>query len=222
MPRVIDISLPLQAGYRMQTPEGVKNLQLEFELLKDYAGGAGQLVHAVHMRLHNGTHVDAPMHFFEGGLSVDQVSLETFHGEAVLADLSDRPRNTGIGRDHLVEALGGRPIHGIRVLLRTNWNRNYGEPGYEEGSPYITPEAVDWIVSQGPVLVGYDYAHGKDAPDSPAKFYSLRTFLGSGIVTMGYLKNLDQIDAARTFTLTCLPLAFRGVESSPVRAVAVQ
>lgn len=221
--KLIDISLRLTPGYQMRTPEGVKNVQLSFETIKDYPGGSGQYVSAVHMRLHNGTHVDAPQHFVEGGPGIDDMPLETFFGDTVLLDLTRVGQNAPIRREDVETSAEGRPrIEGKRVLLRTGWNRHYGEAGYQEGSPYISAGAVDWIVSQGPVLVGYDYMHGKPDPDAPYPSYALRTFLEAGIVTMGYLRNLDLIDAAVPIELCAFPLAFVGVESSPVRAVVIQ
>ena len=98
MRKITDISLVLDASYVHQTPEGVKNVQLEFELIKDYPGGAGQQVRAVHMRLHHGTHVDAPMHFVSGGAAINAFPLETFCGPAVLVDLTPIADNEQIAQ----------------------------------------------------------------------------------------------------------------------------
>ena len=38
------------------------------------------------MCAHNGTHVDAPYHFFEGGKPIDQLALEHFIGYAYVAE----------------------------------------------------------------------------------------------------------------------------------------
>lgn len=222
MPKVIDISLDLGDSYVHHTPEGVRNVQLEFELIKDYPGGAGQQVRSVHMRLHHGTHVDAPMHFVQGGAPINAFPLETFCGPAVLVDLTAVRENEPIEPKHLEKALAGRDVAGQRVLLRTDWNRNYGRPDYEQRAPYIGPAAVDWLSERKPALVGYDYAHAKDAPDTPAPVYAVRTFLESGIITMGYIRNLDKIDPARELTLVAVPLAFSDVEASPVRAVVIE
>jgi arylformamidase len=219
---LVDISLSLDADYRHQTPEGVKNDQLEFELIKDYPGGQGQQVRAVSMRLHHGTHVDAPMHFVPGGATLEKIPLETFYGEAMVLDLTAIGQNEPIEPAHVEAALGGRDLNGARVLLRTDWNAHYGEPGYFEASPYISPKAVDWICARKPLLVGYDYSHPKDAPDTPAPVYAVRTFLENEIVPMGYLRNLDQVDPRRPMILSAFPLAFSGVEASPVRAVLIQ
>lgn len=222
MPRIVDISLPLDSGYRMHTPEGVKNVQLEFEQIKDYPGGAGQYVSAVHMRLHNGTHVDAPMHFVQGGMTIDQLPLETFCGPGVMADLTAVSEGCPIRAEDIERAVGGASLRGARIFLRTNWNHHYGEDGYEEKSPYISVGAVDWLCEQQPVLVSYDYSHGKDDPEAPSRYYAVRTFLEHNIATMGYVRNLDKIDASKPFTVIAVPLAFKGVESSPVRAVLMQ
>jgi kynurenine formamidase len=220
--KLVDISLSLDGGYQHQTPEGVKNVQLEFELIKDYPGGQGQQVRAVRMRLHHGTHVDAPMHFVPGGGTIEKIPLETFYGDAMILDLTAIGQNEPILPDHIEAALGNRDLANARVLLRTDWNAHYGEPGYHEASPYISPAAVNWICRSKPLLVGYDYSHPKDAPGTPAPVYAVRTFLEHQIVPMGYIRNLDQVDATRPMTLSAFPLAFSGVEASPVRAVLIQ
>jgi len=219
---VIDISLELGSGYLHNTPEGVKNVQLAFELIKDYPGGLGQQVRAVNMRLHHGTHVDAPMHFVPGGKGIGEFPLSTFCGPAILVDLTSVGENTAISAGLLEKQVNGRSVEGQRVLLRTDWNAHYGEPDYNERAPYIGPDAVDWLVERKPALVGYDYAHSKDAPDSPRTVYALRGFLENDIVTMGYIRNLHRIDPERDLTLVAVPLAFEDVEASPVRAVVIE
>lgn len=222
MPKLIDISMKLVESFSMPQPTGVKNVQLSFDLIKDYPGGAGQQVRAVQMRLHHGTHVDAPMHFHKGAASLADLPLDTFYGDITLVDLSGIGRNAAIRKHDLASAIGGRDIRGGRVLIRTNWNRRYGEPDYDANSPYISVEAVDWLAARGPALVGYDYAHAKDGPDVPTPTYAVRTFLAHRIVTLGYLRNLDQIDSHAPATLVAFPLAFGEVEASPVRAVVIQ
>src|SRR5579863_7586182 len=92
--RIIDISLALDANqYRMHTPKGFsKDMQFAVETLKEHdaPGGAGQIVRGVHMRLHAGSHVDAPEHMVKGGKQLHQLPLELFIGDAIIADLRDK------------------------------------------------------------------------------------------------------------------------------------
>lgn len=222
--KIIDISLPLNDRYRMHTPTGfTKDLQFAVEVLKDFdaPGGAGQIVRGAHMRLHAGTHVDAPEHFVKGGTHIYEVPLSTFIGDAVVANLSDKPPDSPITAQDLERTVGGKLKRGERLLIRTDWNKHYGEAEWLEGSPYITPEAVDWCVARGAVLVGMDFAHAKDAPGSPAKFYASKTLCENNVMVMAYLRNLDRINKDRV-TLIALPLAIMGVESTPVRAVVLE
>ena len=72
--KLIDISLELDArNFHMRTPVGFKrDMQFEVEVIKDFdaEGGAGQIVRGVHMRLHAGSHIDAPEHNVRGGTQV--------------------------------------------------------------------------------------------------------------------------------------------------------
>src|SRR6202035_5812587 len=89
--KIVDISLELDAkNFGMRTPAGfTKDLQFQMEVLKEHdaPGGAGQIVSGVHMRLHAGSHIDAPEHNVPGGRQVQDLPLETFTGDAVIADL---------------------------------------------------------------------------------------------------------------------------------------
>jgi kynurenine formamidase len=148
--------------------------------------------------------------------------LSTFIGDAVLFDFTHIEENRPITAAEFEKAGGDKDINGKRILLRTNWNRNYGAEHYKERSPFFGKDAVPWIVERKPVLVGYDFAHGKDDVDVPCEGYYLRSFFENGICTMGYLRNLDKIDQSKPILLSALPLAFTDVESSPVRATVLQ
>jgi hypothetical protein len=77
---IVDISLELDPkNFAMRTPAGFKrDMQFEMEVLKEHdaPGGAGQIVRGVHMRLHAGSHVDAPEHNVRGGTQIHQLPLE--------------------------------------------------------------------------------------------------------------------------------------------------
>src|SRR6202521_3511547 len=92
--QIVDISLELDPkNFGMRTPAGfTKDMQFAMEVLKEHdaPGGAGQIVRGVHMRLHAGSHVDAPEHNVRGGTQIHELPLELFIGDAVIADLRDK------------------------------------------------------------------------------------------------------------------------------------
>lgn len=218
---IIDISMPLSADYRMHTPAGVRDVQLEFEVIKEHdaADGDGQMVRALHARLHHGTHVDAPEHFVKGGPQIHDLDLSVFVGPAVVADVRSVGRDAPIEIADIERAIDGVHRPGDRLLLRTDWTQHYGEPDYVDGSPYLSVAALEWCAKtmRFPV-VGMDFAHTKDPGDAPGRYYTTRYFCENDVVTMGYVYNLEAVRNRRVF-LVALPLALRGVEASPVRAV---
>jgi kynurenine formamidase len=224
--RIVDISLELNPGnFAMRTPAGFKkDIQFEMEVLKEHdaPGGAGQIVRGVHMRLHAGSHVDAPEHNVRGGKQIHQLPLELFIGDAIIADLRDKMPGKAITPSDLENRVGERVRQGDRLLLRTDHNNTYdgGSDKWMKDSPYLTIGATMWCIEKGVVIVGYDFYHGNDEPGAPRAFHNSRTLSEHGVITMPYLKNLDRIGNER-FTLIGLPLKLIGAEASPIRAVAL-
>jgi arylformamidase len=224
--RIVDISLELDSkNFAMRTPAGFKkDMQFAMEVIKEHdaPGGAGQIVRGVHMRLHAGSHVDAPEHNVRGGTQIHQLPLELFIGDAIVADLRNKLPAQAITENDLENAVGRQIKAGDRLLLRTDHNNTYdgGSEKWMKDSPYLTIGATLWSIDKGVVIVGYDFYHGNDEPGAPRVFHNSRTLSEHGVITMPYLKNLNLIDKQR-FTLVGLPLKLIDAEASPVRAVAL-
>ena len=58
----------------------------EKELLSSMEEGGLYKLTAFRMCAHNGTHIDAPFHFIQGGKAVDSIDLDTFVGLAYVAE----------------------------------------------------------------------------------------------------------------------------------------
>ncbi len=102
-------------------------------MIKDYdaPGGAGQIVRAIHARVHSGCHIDAPEHVIKGGRQIHEYPVDTFVGPAIIADMTHKAPGGIITAEDLEEDVGPFLIEGDRLLLKTGWNDHYGEPNYE-------------------------------------------------------------------------------------------
>jgi len=223
---IIDISLELDArNFGMRTPAGFKkDMQFEMEVLKEHdaPGGAGQIVRGVHMRLHAGSHVDAPEHNVRGGTQIHQLPLDLFIGDAIVADLRDKMPSQAITEADLARAIGARIQRGDRVLLRTDINKEYdGSPEWMARAPYLSDEMIAWCRDRGVSIVGFDFYHGAKPPGADPKSSTSRKLHELGILTMPYLTNLAAITRPRV-TLIALPLKMKNVEASPIRAVVLE
>src|SRR5258708_12712641 len=194
--KIVDISLELDpTNFGMRTPAGFKkDMQFEMEVIKEHdaPGGAGQIVRGVHMRLHAGSHVDAPEHNVRGGTQIHQLPLDLFIGDAIVADLRDKMPAKAITKNDLVRAVGNRIRAGDRLLLRTDHNNTYdgGSEKWMKESPYLTIGATQWGIGKGVVIVGYDFYHANDEPGAPRLFHNSRTLSEHLIITIPYLHNL--------------------------------
>jgi arylformamidase len=221
--RVIDVSLELDASkFRMRTYAGFrKDMQFETEVIKDYDGGLGQLVRGVHMRLHAGTHVDAPSHMIKDGKDIHDLRLSAFIGPAMVVDVRHRGPKQAITREDLEKSVDALFQPGDRLLLRTDINRTYdGSPEWMALAPYFSDEAVQWSTERGVPIVGFDFYHANE-PVQDQSSCTTRKLLARGILTMPYLTNLWSITKPRV-TLIALPLKMTNVEASPVRAVVIE
>src|ERR1700681_840059 len=219
---IIDISLELDdSKFSMRTPPGFKkDMQFQMEVLKEHDApeGAGQVVRGVHMRLHAGSHIDAPEHNVKGGKQVQDLPLETLTGDAVVADLRHLVPGKAITAEELERAVGTVIRRGDRLLLRTDVNKTYMISDWMKRSPYLRSDGTRWCIDKGVVLVGYDFYHGVDEPESSRVFNASRTLSDAGLASLPSLNNLDRVTEQRV-TLLALPLKLVGADASPVRAV---
>lgn len=202
--KIYDISRPLEVGMAVYKNKPSK----QFELRQDanFPEQAFQEHSIIQLNLHTGTHVDAPAHMLPGGASVDQLPLSAFFGPAQLLDLSEVEEV--ICREDLLK----KDIQpGCRLLLKT---KNSFEEGYNPRFVYLSAEGADYLKSLACPLVGIDaMSVERDQPKHPAH----DILLGAGIYILEDIR-LAQVPEGR-YQLMALPLALRGVEASPVRAV---
>jgi arylformamidase len=159
-----------------------------------------------------GTHVDAPSHFIAGGVTVDALPLANGIGPAVVVDLAvDEPITAA--------SLGGheeRVRAAQRVVLRTGWDVHLGTPSYWAGSPELSVEAAELLVSWKVTFLGLDVP----TPSHSDLHRVHQVLLSAGVVIAECLVNTAAL--ADDFTIVCLPLPLVGMDGSPARIVALQ
>jgi len=170
------------------------------------------------MSTHQGTHLDAPFHFYDDGGTLDQMGLEQFYGPAVLVDLAPGgwlEAKTPITVE-MFEAHARHFQHRAKIIYRTGWSRKFGTPEFFSDFPTLTLEAASWIAARGIGLLGMD------TPTPSTSWLECHHILlkkGVEIVIVEALTNLDQV--SENFTFIGFPLNFKGRDGSPIRAVAL-
>ena len=172
----------------------------------------------LHLYSHAGTHMDAPLHFLDGGATIDQWPLAQCIGSAIVIDLSFKAPDSLISVADLGVA-AAKIGQGSRVLLRTDWDDHATLPDYRTHFPRISRELASWLVEQGVWLVGVQTPSVASLADREELRDVHQILLRGGIVIVECLMNLRELPEVVTFI--ALPLKVDGGDGSPVRAVAL-
>ncbi|MFP3870436.1 MAG: cyclase family protein [Syntrophobacteria bacterium] len=174
-------------------------------------------VQSIRFSNHLGTHLDAPSHFIEGGMTVDQIPLATLIGTAVILDFTDKGEGDVITRADL-ERHRHRLEPGARVLLKTGWDGNFRPGVFYEDFPCLTVGAAQYLASTRAGLLGMDTPSPSPLDDPGQAIHKI--LLGAGVVILEAVKNLTMITVDEC-ELIVLPPPFRNFSGAPCRVVAV-
>lgn len=163
---------------------------------------------------HQGTHLDAMYHFFDDGLTIEQMPLDWFYGPARMLRIP-KPADGEIAVADL-QPFEAHLTPGARVIVNTGWHRQFGAENYFSNFPSFTLEAARYLVARGVRLLGMDM------PTPGKQWLELHHVLlapDAQVVVVESLANLDALPD--TFTFAGFPLPFKGRDGSPIRAVAI-
>jgi arylformamidase len=168
---------------------------------------AGGQVSALQLGSHTGTHVDAPLHFIEGGAGIDRMPPDTLIGPARVVEVSGDVIDAAALRDERFTA-------GARVLFRTR-NSGADRSGFDEHYVALTRDAAACLADAGVACVGVDYLSVATRRDDAAAVH--RELLARGV---WIIEGLDLSAApAGEYHLVCLPLRVAGGDGAPARAI---
>lgn len=203
----IDLSLPLSNSL-VRWPGDPEIALTKITSLKE---GDTVNLSSLSMGVHSGTHVDAPLHYLEGGVSVELLDLETLIGPAWVAHF---PQASEIGVEELAST--AIPQGAERILIRTRNSESWTRPSapFQEDFVAITETGARRLVESGVRLVGVDYL--SVAPWEAAEA-THRILLSAGVIIVEGLDLSGVADGEYDFI--CLPLRLMGAEAAPARAV---
>ncbi|MBQ7873310.1 MAG: cyclase family protein [Clostridia bacterium] len=193
--RIIDIS---QEVLSCETYEGDPTPSAE--RINDMKRGELYNLSAFSMCAHNGTHIDAPLHFFEDGRSVDKIPLEYFVGECFVAE-----EKGDICAKKALEILEKARKSGTdkRILIK--------------GDVTVTEDGARVFADADILLLGNE-SQSVGPLDSPMAVHKI--LLGKYIVLLEGI-TLKDIKEGR-YILNCAPLNLAGFEGSPCRAILIE
>jgi len=256
--RIVDISVALTAGIASDPPHMLPKIDYvdhhqSAPSIAAYMGvpvsalpeGEYAAVERVEISTHNGTHLDAPYHFFsrmnertvpggEPSWRIDEVPLEWCFQPAVKLDF--RHFEDGyVVQPSDVEAELARIGHALKpleiVLVNTRAGSRYGHDDYIDSGCGLGKAATLWLLERGVRVTGTD-GWSWDAPFSHTKrrleqggdpsliWEGHRAGREIGYCHLEKLSNLESLPATG-FQVACFPVKVHRGSAGWTRAVAI-
>jgi arylformamidase len=183
-------------------------------------GDQWYIMHNIQMVNHIGTHVEMPYHLKPDGADLMQFPLERTLGPARLLDIGRPPPGTAVRLEDIKQAArrAGGVKRGEIVFVRTGWGDRFDTPEYLK-SPWFRPEALTWLVDEGMVMLGVESAGVEEL--SSTTHESHLALLDRGVPLIENLTNMQALGDRKTVISVCTPLAVSGLDSFPVRVLAI-
>ena len=157
---------------------------------------------AFSMCAHNGTHVDAPYHFYREGSTLSEVPLEKFIGMAYVAEHEGE-----LSADDAIAILEKAREADTRSVSRI----------LVKGNAVVTLQAAEVFAEAGILLFGNE-SQTVGPEDAPMQVHL--TMLGAEIVLLEGIR-LGEIDEGVYF-LNAAPIHLGGADGAPCRAVLIE
>ncbi len=178
--------------------------------------------------LHNGTHVDAPFHFYDKGATIDQIPIEDFVYERPLVIQRRLNKSELFQLEHLTSS--GDEIHKADILL---FYTGYGDlrkdrQVYADDFPSVSEQAAKYIRTEllNVKAVAIDTLSIESATLAPSNNFRVhKTFLDGGSfntrpVLVYEDVNIGKIASKSIGRIYAFPLRLKGLDASPVTIVA--
>jgi arylformamidase len=203
--KIYDVTVPFSA----ELPVYPGDPAVKLDSVLRIADGAQCNVSHLSCGSHTGTHIDAPYHFLESGIKVDQIPLNLLIGRTRVAEITAPRIDCTVLKEIDLEA------H-VRLLFKTRnsylWNTTNQ---FLEEYVHVTPEAAMMLVENGIKLVGIDYLSIEKFGSTD--FQTHYTLLGNGVIIIEGL-NLAEVEPG-DYELICLPLKVKDGDGAPARVI---
>ncbi|HBN85294.1 MAG TPA: hypothetical protein DDZ89_15795 [Clostridiales bacterium] len=223
MKKIIDITGPIYDGMWNYDPPFPK---FQMKPLPEVPWVKDRVYCEIFNGLHSqtGTYLETPAHFFGNDKSYLITDIEPeslYEMDCFIIHLEkcfEGTEQKSITYKMLKDVLEKYPVPvGSGILLSTGWGEAWRERTFLDQSPYIKKDAMDYLISKKPYLLGSDFPRWDNINKSEGFF---RDFYEADILMLAPCINLHKIDHYFC-KLTVLPLKIPGTCCTPCRAVVV-
>ncbi len=168
---------------------------------------------------HAGTHVDAPLHFIEDGMAIEEYAAEDWIFQNPILVFVD-PEKGGLIKPDDLNIKKNKKTD--MILFCTSFEKFRHDEIFWKENPGIAPETADYLLDQCPNLkaIGMNFISISSFKHRDVGRLSHKAFLGKGIriIEDMHLLALQPGDVIKNVMV--LPLRFKAGDGSPCTVIA--
>ena len=157
---------------------------------------------AFSMCAHNGTHIDAPFHFFKEGKTVDAIELEAFVGMAYVVEY-----HGVVSGDVAIEIMEKAKVQNLEAAKRI----------LIKGAAEVSLEAAKVFAASGILLLGNE-SQTVGPEDAPMAVHHV--LLGANVILLEGIRLAEVSEGV--YFLNAAPLNLSGADGAPCRAILIE
>ena len=171
-------------------------------VVETISGGSICNLTAFSMCAHNGTHVDAPFHFYDNGKTIDEMDLNAVVGKCYVG-LANGAVTETVAKDIIAKAKAADEEAAKRILIG--------------GDAFVTLEAAKVFSSEKILLVGNE-SQTVGPLEAPAKVHY--ELLAAEVVLLEGIR-LSGVEEG-VYILNAAPINLGGSDGAPCRAILIK
>lgn len=187
---------------------------------------------------HGGTHIDAPIHFAQGGKTIEQIPIERLIAPCIVVDVSQKVKQD---RDYQIikkdfedwEKVNGVIPNNCIVFLRTGWSKYWPDRSKYLGTSKTGPEALPELRFPGlhqeaALWISKNRCINAIGIDTQSIDYGKSTHFETHRVLAEYdmpffenVTNLDELPSIGAIAIA-LPMKIKNGSGAPLRIIAIK
>lgn len=166
---------------------------------------------------HSGTHIDAPFHMIENGITVDRIPIRQLVGDGYI--IRPEIRGTEILQNQ-IEDKWKDEYDGKIVLLNTGWDKKRGfTKEFQFDFPGLALDTADFFIEHKIKAIGIDTIGIEPYDHTDQRVH--KALFPHGVIFIEDLTNLDQLIEGKKYLVVALPLKIFNGSGAMARVVAL-
>ena len=166
---------------------------------------------------HQGTHLDAPYHFFDDGKTIEQLDLRKGFGPAWVLDFTNKKPKEEITAADL-QVYEDKISKGSRIIFHTGWDKVFPQKRYFSDQPFLGIDACEYIAERGVSCIAIDAPTIYPEQYKPVHHALLNK--NAEVLIIESLMRLDRLENNQVI-LIAFPLRIVKRDGAPIRAMAI-